>query len=145
MSKLGDEDARCRMAENPGGAMFELGCHLIDALVTMLGPPTHVTPLLRATRGDGLFDNCLATFEYPDALATVSSSLVEPHGQERRHFTVSGENGTIEILPLETPKIHLTLQQARDKFRPGSSVVPQGKRMKCVSIDYLEGGCLSEG
>jgi hypothetical protein len=70
---------------------------------------------------------------------------VEPHGQERRHFTVSGENGTIEILPLETPKIHLTLQQARDKFRPGSSVVPQGKRMKCVSIDYLEGGCLSEG
>ena len=74
-------------------------------------------------RGDGLLDNCLATFEYPDALATVSSSLVEPYGAERRHFTVSGENGTIEILPLETPKVHLTLQQARDEFRPGSSEV----------------------
>ena len=37
MSKMADEDERQRNLRYRGGVMFELGCHLIDPLVTSAG------------------------------------------------------------------------------------------------------------
>ena len=82
MSKLVDDKRRPEFAEYAGGAMFELGCHLIDATMTILGPPRKITPFHRATRDDGVLDNQLAVFEYPDAIATVRSSIVARFGVE---------------------------------------------------------------
>jgi predicted dehydrogenase len=123
MSKLVDDRRRPEFGENSGGAMFELGCHVIDALVTILGPPSKVTPFNRATRRDGVVDNQTAVFEYPDSIATIRSSIVEPHGGDRRHFEVSGENGTISIRPLEPPKLQLALERSIGGFQAGESVV----------------------
>ena len=53
------------------GSMFELGCHLIDAMVKVLGKPDKVTGFSRSTRPqqDNLADNQLAVFEYTESTA----------------------------------------------------------------------------
>lgn len=39
---------RSEWAEFPGGVLFELGSHLIDAIARLLGRPERVTPFLNA-------------------------------------------------------------------------------------------------
>jgi predicted dehydrogenase len=65
ISKKSDEAERRNVAEFSGGTMFELGCHLIDATVAVLGRPQQVTPFIRASRpeADQLADNMLAVHE----------------------------------------------------------------------------------
>jgi predicted dehydrogenase len=121
MSKLVEDRRRPEFAE--GGAMFELGCHIIDAVLCVLGPPTKVTSFNRATRSDDVSDNQTAVLEYPDAIATVRSSIVEPHGGDRRHFEVSGENGTVSIRPLEPPVVQLALEDPVGGFEAGPQTV----------------------
>lgn len=112
MSKKVDDATRKELAQYQGGSMFELGCHIIDAVVTVLGPPNNVTPFLRNTRPehDNLMDNCLAVFEYPQATATIRSSVVEVNGGRRRQMIVCGSKGTIQIEPLEPHQLWLTLE-----------------------------------
>ena len=124
MSKTSDEPARRQIAKYSGGAMFELGCHLIDPLVRILGTPQKVTPFNRKTRlDDDLLDNTLAVFEYPAATATIRSALVEVDGFRRRQFVVCGDQGTLVIRPLEAPIVELTLSQPRGVYPQGKSVV----------------------
>lgn len=121
MSKqLGAADRR-RLLEYPGGSMLELGCHVIDAVVTVLGKPDRVTPHVRQTRTDldDLADNQLAVFDYPQATATVRSSMVEVDGGARRQFVVCGTQGTFEIKPLEPPEATLSLAKACGPYRKG--------------------------
>ncbi len=116
---------RAALARYRGGSMFELGCHLIDAAVKLLGKPTAVVAVNRNTHPevDQLNDNCLAVFHYPKATATIRSSLVEVEGNRRRQFSVCGTQGTIEIEPLEPPHLTLTLDRPQGKFRQGTQVV----------------------
>ena len=116
---------RKALAQFPGGMMFELGCHLIDATVAVLGAPTAVQPHLRKTRPeqDDLADNCLAVFEYPKALATIRSAAVDVEGNARRQFVVCGDKGTVTIQPLEPPSVRLTLTTARGAYPKGTHPV----------------------
>ena len=50
MSKMVGQSARDEVGLFTGGTMFELGCHLIDSAVYVLGKPENVTPHLRRTR-----------------------------------------------------------------------------------------------
>jgi predicted dehydrogenase len=113
-----------------GGAMFELGCHVIDAAVSVLGKPAKVTAQGRhhADWADGILDNQLATLEYPAALVTVRSSFVEVAGGSRRQFVVCGDAGTIDIRPLEPPTLLLALAKAGHGFKPGYQDVALPKR-----------------
>ncbi len=122
--KIGSNE-RAELARYRGGAMFELGCHLIDAVVSLLGKPDSVIPLNRNTHPelDNLNDNCLAVFQYAKATATIRSSAVEVDGTRRRQFVVCGTMGTIAIEPLEPPQLTLTLDQPRGQFRKGTQVV----------------------
>jgi len=121
MSKQIGAGERKELALYRGGSMFELGCHLIDSLTTIMGRPDRVTPYSRAThpQQDSLVDNQLAVFEYPSATATIRSSLIEPFGSERRQFTVCGEEGTIEIAPLEPFQVRMALLKPRSGFSRG--------------------------
>jgi predicted dehydrogenase len=125
ISKTVGNQTRRELAEYPGGTMFELGCHLIDALVCLLGKPDHVSPFVRRTRGpeDNLADNQLAVFEYPLATATIRSALIEVDGFRRRQFVVCGDEGTVDIRPLEPPRLTLTLAQARGPYHEGTQEV----------------------
>jgi len=122
MSKKIDDSRRDEMARYRGGSMFELGCHLIDAVVTVLGAPTKVSAFNRNTQPerDKLMDTCLAVFEYPKATASIRSSLCEVSGWERRQFVVCGTKGSIVIRPLEPYKLTLTLESATGEFERGA-------------------------
>jgi predicted dehydrogenase len=125
MSKTIGAESRRGLAEYPGGSMFELGCHLIDPLLHIMGPPDRVTGFPRRTRPeqDDLVDNGLAVLEYPRATATVRSAVVEVEGGQRRQFVVCGDQGTIVIRPLEPPRLELTLREPRGELEKGTQVV----------------------
>lgn len=107
-----------------GGSMFELGCHVIDASVWLLGKPTRVTPFARSFNNDGFNDNMVAMLEYPDALVSIRVALMEPDGGARRQFVVCGDHGSCEIRPLEKPAMKIMLEKPQGKFHKGTQEVP---------------------
>lgn len=126
MSKKIGSEQRKRLAEYAGGSMFELGCHVVDAVVSVLGKPDKVTSFNRTTfpKQDSLLDNCLAVFEYSDATATVRTALIEHDGGARRQFVICGDQGTIDIKPLEPPKAVLALDADHGDYKRGRHEVP---------------------
>jgi predicted dehydrogenase len=147
MSRIVEPAERRGMAEYRGGMMFELGCHLIDLLVSLMGRPTKITAFRQHTARleDGLMDNTLAVFEYPHALATVKSSAMEVEGFARRHFVVCGTEGTFHIQPLDDPnfvekkipeahwKVRVALSTSRDHYRKGYQDVSLPKYTRYVA------------
>jgi predicted dehydrogenase len=126
--QISDEERR-RNLRYHGGMMFQLGCHLIDALVSVLDRPTAVVAHRRTLRPDRdtLADNQWAVFEYPSALATIHVNATEVEGGQRRQFVVCGSEGTVEIRPLEPACLTLSLDRPRDKYRKGRQEVPLPK------------------
>lgn len=122
MSKVVVPDERKRLAKFRGGMMFELGCHVLDLVIAILGKPTSVTPfpLHSAKADDGLLDNMLAVLSYPRATASVKSSAIEVEGGDRRHLVVCGTEGTFHIQPLDNPKARVSLSQARGEYKKGT-------------------------
>lgn len=123
MSKAISAGERAKLAPYRGGSMFELGCHLIDAIVWMLGRPDRVASFPRSLAGDGFPDNMLAVLEYERAAATVRSSLMEPDGGARRQLIVCGDRGSVEIRPLEPPGMRLMLDAPRGSYVKGTQEV----------------------
>lgn len=129
MSKVMNSASRQVVAEFAGGTMFELGCHIIDLTVGVLGAPEQVTAYPRRVvddANDTLVDNMLAVFEYAGATATVRSTALEVDGFSRRHFAVCGTEGTCHIQPLDRPSIQLSLSQDR-QFPGEEKVYPKGR------------------
>lgn len=111
-----------------GGSMYIFGCHLIDLVVTMLGRPERVTPYLRQVRDDvKVYDNGLAVLEYPRATVTIRTASLEVEGYKRRQLVVCGDQGTVDLRPLETfdsrplapLKLRLALATPRDGYQKG--------------------------
>ncbi len=121
MGKFMADGGRKALAQFEGGGMFELACHLIDQVVTVLGPPEKVSPFIRRTfpEKDSFADNQLAVFDYPKAIATVRCNHIDPMGGPRRQFSVTGTQGTFEIRPLEPGQGRLGLDRARGEYRKG--------------------------
>jgi len=119
MGKLLDEANRKRFALLPGGGMYELACHLVDTVVTLMGPPVSVQAFGNATRApqDLLIDNQLAVLSYPKATVTLRCNHADPFGGPNRYITVRGTRGDMEIRPLESGKGILRLDQARDTIK----------------------------
>ena len=123
MGKKASPGLRKELSQYPGGGLFELACHLIDALVTILGKPEDVHGVHLKTQEDSFKDNQLATFRYQRALATIGSNHGDPFGGPRRQFTVVGTEGTIRIQPLEPAKLSLSLTTDRGDFKRGTREV----------------------
>jgi predicted dehydrogenase len=119
MGKLAGEAQRRVLAAYPGGGMFELACHLVDAVVTLLGPPTAVQAFGKATRADGFADSQLAVLEYPRATATLRCNHADPFGGPRRRFAVAGTRGSFEIAPLESGRVTLRLATPQGGYAAG--------------------------
>lgn len=121
MSKLMSAEAREPLTQFAGGTMFELGCHIIDLLVGLVGVPDAVQAFPRHSSpiDDGLLDNMLAVCEYPRATATVRTSVDEVEGFARRHFVLCGTEGTFHIQPLDRPTARVALRTPRGKYKAG--------------------------
>lgn len=129
IGKMASPDTRRDLAQFAGGGMFELGCHLIDALLTVMGPPERITPFQSPSRPeqDPVQDNQIAVFEFPGASATIRCNHVDSFGSARRQFQVIGEQGAIEIRPLEPPAVKLMIDRPRGDFSKGTHSVPLPK------------------
>jgi predicted dehydrogenase len=121
MSKMIGDAPRKGLAEYRGGTMFDIGCHVIDALIKVLGEPDQITAYVRRTRPDKdtLADNQVAVFEYPEAMATIRAAVIEVEGHQRRQFVVSGNQGTIDIRPLNESRLRLALDRPRGDYKAG--------------------------
>ena len=128
MSRKDSLAYRTWLGQFPGGAMYNFGCHLIDLVVSLLGKPDRITPFLRRTQPEvPVCDNGLAVFEYPRATATIRTAVVEVEGYQRRQLVVCGDQGTIDIRPLETfasrprdpLKLRLALSSPRESYQQG--------------------------
>ena len=124
-----DRDAKQRAVEGrfPGGSMFELGGHVIDRVVALMGRPTQVRAWLRHDTKirDTVKDNTLAVLEYPSALAVIVSSNRD--AASHRSFEVIGTDGSIMIEPMEgAPVLHSRMREARGSYAKGSREVKLG-------------------
>ncbi len=110
--------------------MFIYACHMIDLVVGLLGKPDRIVPFMRQTRSDvgvEMCDNGLVVFEYPKTTATIRTASLEVEGYDRRQLVVCGDQGTVDIRPLETyycrppqpQKLRLALSQDRDSYKKG--------------------------
>ncbi len=116
---------RPEWAEFAGGGLFELGSHLVDALIRLMGEPTAVSPFLRThgEYGDQLKDNNLAVFEFPTALGLILNSTLQPNAGPQRVFEVFGTSGRATMRPLEPPLLEIELASAAGPYRAGSTTV----------------------
>lgn len=114
------------LAAFPGGMMFDLGCHLIDAMVDMLGRPHAITPFLRhdSPAGDRLADNTVAVFQFECAVAVIETSAMEVGAGQRRQFAVCGTEGTVILQPFEPPAVRLCLRQPKAGYEAGWQTLP---------------------
>jgi predicted dehydrogenase len=125
MSKVVAAAERKRLSQFRGGMMFELGCHVMDLVIAVMGKPKEVAhfSVRSAKTDDTLLDNMLAVLTYPKATATVKSSALEVEGFDRRHLVVCGTEGTFHIQPLDNPSARMSLSQARGEYKKGTQDV----------------------
>jgi predicted dehydrogenase len=120
MGKLADKSQRGVIRKLEGGGMFELACHVMDAVVTILGKPAGVTGFSTPTRDDGVNDNQMAVLQYAKATAVIRCNHTDPFGGPRRRFNVTGTEGTFEIVPLESGKVNLSITKPRGAYKKGA-------------------------
>ena len=116
---------RQEWAEFPGGSMFELGSHLIDATVRLLGQPKSVMPFL-ARHGkfdDTLRDNNLAVLDYDRARAVLFNTALQAGGSPQRSFEVLGTKGTATLTPIEPGKLSFDLTESAGPYKKGAQEV----------------------
>jgi predicted dehydrogenase len=125
MSRYDGEEYRKWLMNFKAGAMYIFAGHLIDLIVDMLGKPDKITPFPQKTRQDGLVDHGFAVMEHSGGcVATVRTAVVEVEGMKRRNFIVCGDKGTIEIQPIEPPKVYLTLLEPFENWTAGKQEIP---------------------
>jgi len=105
-----------------GGPMFDFGCHRIEVLIDLFGPPS----LTRSITSNALFDRgvedtATALFEFEtgmQAVLSVTHGAFEP--QDTLH--IFGSKGSIHIPSLNEGALTLkTSEGARDEFHPPAS------------------------
>jgi predicted dehydrogenase len=118
--------SRIAWAEFNGGSMFELGSHLVDAAVRLLGKPRAVTPFLchHGKFDDGLKDNNVAVLEYERATVVLANTALQAGSTPQRSFEVLGTQGSALLQPIEPPTLTLELASAAGPYRKGAQTVP---------------------
>lgn len=133
------------IGEFKGGIMFNLGCHVIDFIVTVLGRPENITPFLKSATGfpASIKNNCMAVMEYPHATATVRACSLEVDGLVHRRLKVCGTKGTIELSPLERfdgkpLQMQMTLLEGNEEYAAGAHLVNVGTKLDRYQDQLLE-------
>ena len=135
--KLSPEQ-RAAGAEFRGGQMFELGGHVIDPLIRLMGRPDRVTPFLQndSNLDDNMADNTIAVFEFPNTLGLVVGAALH-HSSRYRSFTVQGTKGTATLRPIEPPELMVDLTEAAGPYAKGRQKVELPPYKRYVG-DFVE-------
>jgi predicted dehydrogenase len=103
MSTNVDLTERAEQSRHAGGIMYDLGGHMFDQIVWLLGRATRVQGFLRnhaTPELPGYVDNGLAVLEFERALATVDIAAMETRPTARR-FEVYGTRGSAILQPFD--------------------------------------------
>lgn len=120
-------NTRTEISRHRGGILFDLGGHMLDQVVWMLGRPRHVTAFLHNDATPELpnfADNTMALFEFERALALVDIAAMGVRPMQRR-VEVHGTEGTAIILEPFEPggTIRLVLAEEKDGYAKGEQIV----------------------
>jgi predicted dehydrogenase len=123
-------EGRAIEARFPGGSFFELGGHLVDRTVELLGRPKKVNSWLRhdTSINDKLADNTLVVLEYDRALAVISSAARMWGTDQHRSFELIGSEGSIMVQPAEgsQPKMRVGMRKAQGPYKAGWQEIALG-------------------
>jgi len=126
MSTNISKEARTRISQHVGGIFFDLGGHVLDQIVWMLGRPEKVTSFLRNDGGstEPFKDNTLTVYEYEQGMAFITISALEPRPMARRFEVYGTEGSAIIVEPFEPGHtIRLCLQNAKEGYSQGEQIV----------------------
>lgn len=126
MSTNISKEARTRISQHIGGIFFDLGGHVLDQIVWVLGRPEKVTSFLRNDGGsvEPFKDNTLTVYEYEKGMAFITISALEPRPMARRFEVYGTEGSAIIVEPFEPGHtIRLCLQDAKDGYSQGEQIV----------------------
>lgn len=136
----------------PGGIMYNLGCHLVDFVVAMLGRPDRAVPFLKSAGAvaDGVQNNCVTILEYPRATVTLRACSLEVDGLARRRFRICGTKGTIELCPPERfdghpLRMELVLAEPAGGYAAGTHTVDFGIQDDRYAPQFLELAAIIRG
>jgi predicted dehydrogenase len=134
-------EERRQLAKFRGGMMFELGCHLIDRAVAVLGEPRKVTGIIRhdSPLDDGLADNTLAILEYDRAVAEIYVAAFQPHGDHYRTLEILGSNGKATVQPFTKARLSVDLKDAAGPYKAGEQILqPPDPPGTAFAPDFVE-------
>jgi predicted dehydrogenase len=119
-------NTRDTISYHHGGIFYDLGGHMLDQVVWLLGRPTKVTAFLRNDTGivPAFKDNTLGVFEFDKAIAFIDIAAMEPRPMARR-FEVYGTKGSAIIVdPFEPAKLlRLCLEEAGGGYDKGLHII----------------------
>jgi predicted dehydrogenase len=113
--------AQAVIAVHSGGILYDLGSHMLDQIVWLLGRPNKVTSFMRREFSDSanFADNTAAIYEFDKAMAILDIAAVEAKPMARR-FEVYGTNGSAILGPFDPPEyLRLTLNEASGDYAAG--------------------------
>ncbi|MEZ4859952.1 MAG: Gfo/Idh/MocA family oxidoreductase [Caldilineaceae bacterium] len=115
------------ISTHDGGIFYDLGGHMLDQVVWLLGRPTQVTAFLRNDSGivPAFQDNTLGVFEFNNAIAFIDIAAMEARPMARR-FEVYGSKGSAIIVePFEPAHtLRLCLEEAGGGYDQGVHMIP---------------------
>ena len=123
------------LAHHRAGILYDLGGHMLDQIVWLLGRPNRVTSFMQNAASDAreFMDNTLAVLEYPKAIATVDIAAMEAKPMARR-FEVYGTEGSAIMEPMEpADTLRLTLVKAKNGYPEGVSEIKLEARPRYVA------------
>ena len=126
MSTNISEEQRAVLAHHTGGILYDLGAHVMDQIVWILGRPEKITSFMRrdVSNVENFADNTVAILEYEKALAIVDIAAMEPKPMARR-FEVYGTKGSAILGPYDPPEyLRLCLNEAAGGYEAGVTDFP---------------------
>jgi predicted dehydrogenase len=123
-----------------GGAIYDLGTHLMDQVVCLFGPPTKITAFVGSQRDPnptGFQDSCTIHMHYDGMMATARASVVSLEVNQLR-FWVRGDKGSFK-------KFHMDCQeeQLRSGTRPGDSSYGLEPQVRYGVLTTLKNGTVT--
>jgi predicted dehydrogenase len=144
----GDDAYQRYLGQFSGGILFNLGAHLIDFVVALLGRPEKVTPFLKSTAdaASSVRNNGLAVLEYPHAIVSLRACSREADGVNNRRLKICGTQGTLELCPLERfdgkpLQMQMTLSERNADYPAGTHTLDFGivvDRYRAQLLEFAE-------
>ncbi len=118
MSTMHDMRVMNLLSGFQGGNMFWLGCHLIDLTYRYAGIPEEIIsfPNCSDLIKEGVKDNTFAIMKYKNFVATIRVNSQEVNGFGRRQFVLCGQNGSVELKPIENGNNPIKLSYSDRRF-----------------------------